>query len=180
MKSEISVLRYINSDGFTTQRDIARLTGMSLGNVNAVIKRLILKGFLQKRLNNERVIKYILTEEGKRKKALSLHEEYTDMICSVSSFQRNVEGIIKSYCVKDRLTPILLGEEDQLQGYLIGILNKLKVSYKILDLEEFERLDTFDIQSLIFVWHPNLELELKRRGTRYLNILEKVDQGIII
>jgi len=178
MKKELSVLRYINSDGNTTQRDIARLTGMSLGNVNAAIKNLIEKGLLLKKANNERVVEYILTSEGKRRKSTALLEEYSLIVESTLAFQQNVIEVIDECCTSKGLHPVLLGYEDGILRYLENILKSVDTQYEIKTVKSLSDFKARE-NTVTIVWQPDIESALKQKGLTYIHILDRINKSSI-
>ena len=69
MTNEFVVLKSIESKNTITQRELAKRTGLSLGAVNVLIKRLINKGLLKIEHINAKTMKYILTPKGIMEKA---------------------------------------------------------------------------------------------------------------
>ncbi len=62
---ELDVLQniYFHAD-HVRQRDLARIAGLSLGMINAIIKRLVKKGWLTIKKTNNRNIRYIVSPAG--------------------------------------------------------------------------------------------------------------------
>lgn len=62
---ELEVLQKIYENrAHVRQRDLARIVGLSLGMTNAIIKRLVQKGWLKARKVNERNIHYAVSPRG--------------------------------------------------------------------------------------------------------------------
>ena len=64
MTNEFEIIKSVESKNTITQRELAKKTGLSLGAVNVLIKRLIQKGLLKIEQINARTIRYILTPKG--------------------------------------------------------------------------------------------------------------------
>lgn len=66
----------------TSQKELAKKVGFSVGKVNYVIKALLEKGFIKAenfvKSPNKRVYKYILTSDGLKNK-IALTEKYIDI-----------------------------------------------------------------------------------------------------
>lgn len=66
--SELALLERVQeavgSDGKLTQRDLARSSGLSLGMTNALLKRLMERGWLLMKRSSIRSVRYVLTPEG--------------------------------------------------------------------------------------------------------------------
>ena len=64
-EKELEILSYIHSQKDTVpQRDLARVVGLSLGMTNAILKRLMEKGWLMIKKVNNRNIQYIVNPKG--------------------------------------------------------------------------------------------------------------------
>ena len=66
--SELALLERVQeavlSEGKLTQRDLARSSGLSLGMTNALLKRLMERGWLLMKRSSIRSVRYVLTPEG--------------------------------------------------------------------------------------------------------------------
>lgn len=66
---ELRVLTDVSSDGFVTQRRLAKRYGLALGLTNLLIRRLVRKGYI-KIVNLQRNrIRYLITPTGLMEKA---------------------------------------------------------------------------------------------------------------
>jgi Transcriptional regulators len=175
MNKELNVLESINSIGNTTQRDIAKLTGISLGNVNAAIKSLIAKGYLIKATGKEKEVQYVLTDEGKRKKSIALLDKYSDVIRSVSYIQNQIEEVLGIYCTEKCLKPVLFGEEDEIISQLRIILHKMNIKFDERKIADRVNINYNGESSIFIVWHPDTEAKVRDSGLNYINIIDKID-----
>lgn len=83
--SEFIILENIyGSEGALRQRDLASAAGMSLGMTNAILKRLVKKGFITVQKLNSRSIQYAVTLEGINE---ILHRSYR-------YFKRTIKNIV--------------------------------------------------------------------------------------
>lgn len=175
MNKELSILKNINSVGNTTQRDIAKKTGISLGNVNAAIKNLILKGYLHKITNSEREVKYVLTKEGERNKSIALLNRYSEIIDLTLSIQKQIEETVNDLCIKRGLFPILVGEDNEIKTYLIKALNKMDIGFEERKIAEVANIN-YNVESkIIIIWHPDAGIQMKDADIRYINIIDKIE-----
>ena len=95
MTSELEILQSIELKQNITQRELAQRTGLSLGAVNVLIKRLIHKGLLKIEHINARTIKYILTPKGLMEKA-SLTYQYIKISYNyILNIENKLEEIVK-------------------------------------------------------------------------------------
>lgn len=64
-EKELEILEHIYHGQETVrQRDLARIVGLSLGMTNAILKRLVLRGWISVRKINNRNIHYVVTPNG--------------------------------------------------------------------------------------------------------------------
>jgi len=69
VQNEYIVLDYLKDNYQTSQRKIAEKTGLSVGTVNLLIKKMVKKGFIKLERINGRTLRYILTPKGMAEKA---------------------------------------------------------------------------------------------------------------
>jgi DNA-binding MarR family transcriptional regulator len=67
MEHEYEVLNHLQENEITTQRRISKRTGLSLGAVNLLLKKMARKGLIKIEKLNSRTMRYILTPQGYRK-----------------------------------------------------------------------------------------------------------------
>jgi DNA-binding MarR family transcriptional regulator len=68
MEVEYQVLTHLQENEQTTQRNISQRTGLSLGAVNILLKKMARKGLIKIEKLNTRTIRYILTPQGMKEK----------------------------------------------------------------------------------------------------------------
>lgn len=175
MNKELNVLKNINNVGNTTQREIAKVTGISLGNVNAAIKSLILKGYLIKDIRKDKDVLYVLTDEGKRKKSMALLDKYSEVIGLTVYIQKQMEEIVSDCCMKKGLKPVLLEEEDEIKTQLRIILCKMNISFEERKIADTANINYNGESSIYILWHPDTEAEISRLGVNYINLIDKID-----
>ena len=71
---EINILEVLHDGDEFSQRDIAKLTGMSLGMVNMLLNKCVKKGLVKIEHLNSRSVKYILTPKGIQEKSAKMIE----------------------------------------------------------------------------------------------------------
>ena len=67
METEFKVLSHLHENESTTQRHISKRTGLSLGSVNLLLKKMVRKGLVKIERLNKRTVRYILTPRGIKK-----------------------------------------------------------------------------------------------------------------
>ncbi len=89
-EKEISVIHLIQSHPNLNQREIAKTSGISLGLVNVILKRLASKGLLKAKRINSRKLSYVLTPSGFLQVVHSTLREINRNILEVKSIQKKV------------------------------------------------------------------------------------------
>ncbi len=69
MEHEYQVLTHLQENETTTQRKISKRTGLSLGAVNLLLKKMGRKGLIKIERLNARTVRYILTPKGIQEKS---------------------------------------------------------------------------------------------------------------
>ena len=68
MEQEYQVLNHLQENETTTQRHISTNTGLSLGAVKLLLKKMARKGLIKIEKLNSRTMRYILTPKGIKEK----------------------------------------------------------------------------------------------------------------
>ena len=128
MTNELEILRSVDSTDKITQRELAKRTGLSLGAVNVLIKRLMHKGLLKIEHINTRTIRYILTPKGLLEKA-RLTYDYI-----VFSY-KHISVIENEYALIDNKTNLVkiisIWKKDELYEIITTKLNSINQAYNI-------------------------------------------------
>lgn len=85
-QSELAVLEHLSdTPQAISQREIARRSGMSVGLINAILKKLVKTGYVKTSNLNRRSIEYILTPQGFAQKA---RKSYHYVVDTVKRYQK--------------------------------------------------------------------------------------------
>lgn len=91
---ELSILESLNSESHAiSQRELARRTGLSVGFVNAIIKKLIRTGYIKTGHLNHRSLEYLLTPQGFAHTALKSYHYIANTVRSYQTIQERLKGI---------------------------------------------------------------------------------------
>lgn len=180
MENELQILNSIEKNENATQRMIARNTGLSLGNVNILIKRLVKKGLLKIERLNSRTIRYILTPQGLKKKAEATYKYVVASYRYINEINSRIDALLGSEIFINAKKVILLGNQDEIFELLKSKLNHAGISYEFIKLfdELINKLTTNNHQltttnhQLIIIWHPDFADLLKSESIDYVNLLD--------
>jgi DNA-binding MarR family transcriptional regulator len=109
---ELDVLEHIAELGDVRQRDLARIVGVSLGMVNAILRRLSKKGLLTVHKINNRNIAYAVTPEGMEAIAKRSYRYLRRTIKNVVDYRDTIEAIVRAAKHDGFGRLVLVGESD--------------------------------------------------------------------
>ena len=169
---ELNILEVFEQLDNPSQREVAEETGMSLGMVNALVKRLVKKGLLKVEKLNSRNFHYLLTPHGLKKLTSR----------SLSYFRRSYRAVRElSFQIRERAQECkaegrricLYGPKDEVYDLARDIFKEMEVDYEhCSDLDQVEAGE----KVAVFYWLPEDEEELKEgladsKEVQVINIL---------
>lgn len=171
MTNELEILRSVDSTDKITQRELAKRTGLSLGAVNVLIKRLMHKGLLKIEHINTRTIRYILTPKGLLEKARLTYDYIVFSYKYISVIENR---IIQKIDNKTNLVKIILfGKKDELYEIITSKLNSINQAYKYID--EVSKLKMYNNERyIIIVWNPEDKDTFQNEKSNIYNILNEI------
>lgn len=151
MTNELEILKSVNEENKITQRELAKRTGLSLGTVNVLIKRLIHKGLIKIEHINSRTIKYVLTPKGIAEKARLTYQYIVNSYYYIISVEQKIEQIISNKNEEKKV--ILYGEKDELYDIITAKLRSKNKEFAYVQRGSDLSVYTSD-QYIIITWHP--------------------------
>ena len=166
-EKEIDVLKALSNIDDPSQRDIEEHTDMSLGTINAVIKKCVNKGLIKVEGASHASMKYILTPRG-IKRLTSRTLAYIQ-----SSYQaiKKLRQTVKNRARKDAeagRSLYIYGAEDEVRELVVKSLEELGLEYEVK--EEVEEI--LAQGSVVYYWDPDLQDELEAENLMNCNVLE--------
>jgi DNA-binding MarR family transcriptional regulator len=177
MENELLILNTIEKNNNATQREIAKNTGISLGNVNILIKRLVKKGMIKIERINPRAVQYILTPHGFRGKAEATYRYIVSSYRYITEINRKIDILFEKYFTKQQKHVYLFGDRDEISEILINKLNSANMEYTSLEnLDEVKACPYIMLgeDPAVIVWQPEYEELLKKIGINYIYLLEEI------
>ncbi len=92
---ESLLLDFISKKSSISQRELARKTGISLGLINVILKRLIKAGYLRASQLNKRKLEYLLTPQGFIETAKKTYDYTINTIRSYKMLEANLSKLLK-------------------------------------------------------------------------------------
>jgi len=172
MENEYQVLNHLQENEMTTQRKISSHTGLSLGAVNLLLKKMVRKGLIKVEKLNARTVRYILTPHGMKEKTKLTYQFIRSSYRQIINITGAVETLIIEEQSKDSINNVILyGPADEVEQILINTLRGLNVTPEIKRPEE----DNFKPgpDQLILTWRSEDEesLPVNCRAVNIMNLV---------
>ena len=158
--SEIDILQILDENKDISQREIARLSGFSLGKVNILLKRFAKEGFVKIEKLNSKNLRYMLTPEGMThltRKTLNYmknsYQAVNYLITKVKklSLKKKFEG--KNF--------LIYGDKDEIHDIIIVTLKQLDVDY--VSIHDIDKTNfSSDENFIVLYWNPDYIEKIKK------------------
>ena len=172
MEHEYRVLSHLQENETTTQRNISRRTGLSLGAVNLLLKKMARKGLVKVEKLSARTVRYILTPRGIKEKTRLTYQFIRSSYHQIMNMTNAVEALIaENYIANTTDRVILYGPADEVEQILKDTLRGLDIEPEIRRPEE----DNFkpEPHHLTLTWRYEDEESLTG-NSRVFNILNLI------
>lgn len=173
MDKELLLLRKLYRNPESTQRNMAKATGISLGCVNALIKDFVKKDIIKVKKVEKRTTLYSLTSVGINQKS-QLTYKYIEEACEfLRELSISMDKLIKKLANGTNML-VLFGRKDALYELIVERLDKNKIEYKYYNnLDDIIMLSSMhDI--LVVVWEPENINTIKNIECSYVNLLGEI------
>ncbi len=172
MENEYQVLAHLQNNEKTSQRVIAQHTGLSLGAVNILIKKMVRKGFLKVDKLNSRTMRYVLTPQGIKEKTRLTYHFVRNSYHQIVRITNAVEKLITSELSRDDFSGFALyGPPDEIEQILKNIFGNMRINTDIIrpDQSSFVSKDN----RTILIWRPEDE-EAASFNSNVFNVMKLV------
>lgn len=172
--SKKNLLEILEGNEDLSQREIARLSGFSLGKVNLLIKEYVKKGMIEVKKLNAKKMKYILTPKGMthltRKTLNYLKRSYNEI--SLLNYKIRQLILLKRDENKEFF---IYGKKDEIHSIIITVLNKIGVGYTTIHSIDKSNFDP-NQQFIVLYWDPDFIYKVKKsrkhnKNVEFVNIL---------
>ena len=109
---EAIILEHIYYNDSLKQRELADKAGVSLGMVNAILKRLMEKGWLMTRRLNSRNISYVVSPAGEEEIFKRSYGHFKRIIEDISLYREKIDQIVAEAADAGYVEIILAGKSD--------------------------------------------------------------------
>ncbi|MCB4755562.1 MAG: winged helix-turn-helix transcriptional regulator [Elusimicrobia bacterium] len=104
------VLNLLARDPHLSQRELASNTGLSLGLINLIIKRLIKTGYLKVLNLNSNKAKYLLTKKGMLEKTNRTASYISQTINTFKTYKSRIDELVQELVKNGHKSFVILGE----------------------------------------------------------------------
>ncbi len=173
MEQEYKVLSHLQENEVTTQRKISSNTGLSLGAVNLLLKKMVRKGLIKVEKLNTRSVRYILTPQGMQEKARLTYSYIRQSYRQLLKINQALDELIADYKQQiNSRTVIVFGPQDEIREIITQRLHDLDLNYETYtDLDSFINQVNNPADSLIITWREEEE-EALPSNPRAVNIMK--------
>ena len=154
MNDELDILNIVNDNPSVSQRKIAEQTGISLGQVNFLIKKCVRKGLIKIEGQTPKSIRYNLTPKGFLEKAEKTLQYVKISYAGVIRMTNRVKALGQQYSEEGCII-YLPGSRDEMMEICLLALNDTDVKYHVGAPSENEADDSaVDIKqpAVVFYW----------------------------
>lgn len=130
VREELDILNIVAKDPFTSQRQIAKQAGISLGQVNFLMKKFVTKGLIKIEGQTAKSLQYHLTPSGMAAVAEKTLRYMKNSYIAVREMINSIAGIGREY-QSEGYSIYISGSRDEMMELCILALNDAKLSYRI-------------------------------------------------
>jgi len=134
MKSEYQILTHLSQTGETSQRKLATRTGVSVGTVNLLLKKMVRKGLVKLERVNGRTLRYIITPKGMAEKSRLAYQYLKSSYQQIIKINRALEQAVADETAALGKSPqvIFYGPADEILEILKLAASDLRLNYRVL------------------------------------------------
>ena len=160
---EAIILEHIYFNDSLKQRELADKAGISLGMTNAILKRLIEKGWLITKRLNSRNISYVVSPAGLEEIFKKGYQHFKRTIDDVALYRVGIEQLISEAVAQGYKCVVLVGKSD-LDFIIEYACGKAGVEFKIFE-------DNQVTDKVFVLYSEQYELTDKTAERRWLRVI---------
>lgn len=160
MDRDFLLLTHISQNENVSQRQLAKLLDVSLGTVNGIIQQMLQNGCLTLDTSNHKQVKYFLTPEGYKIKALKNYDWIVKSYHTISQTKLHIRNHIEKQIAQGIDLFYLFGVKDEIYRLIKMCLIELKREHQI-DFRHITNLDTLDQVGAFCVLYWNNEFPVE-------------------
>lgn len=150
---EFELINILGPQISANQRDLSKRSGMSLGLVNMVLRRLIAKGCIRMDQLNKRKVRYFLTPKGFSQKMKISVGYMWKTINSISRIKESLESVLVDLYEQNHRKFFIYGQSDF--GKLIESVF-LSDRFFDCDFEFIDQMPQYDVDGVLLICKENV------------------------
>ena len=172
MENEYEVLAHLHENELTTQRKISKHTGLSLGAVNLLLKKMARKGLVKVEKLSARKVRYILTPQGMQEKSRLAYRFIRKSYKQILKINLLLDHLLIEHadCINGKAV-ILCGPADEIMEILTHLLNLNNIKSELCSDTDCLNKLTASTDQLVLIWREEEEEKLEGR-LGAVNIME--------
>lgn len=176
MENEYRILDTIEKNQEATQREISKHTGISLGSVNVIIKRLIKKGLVKIERLSPRTIRYILTPAGMKEKTRTTYKYIVNSYNYIRKINIKIDRVIVENTQEGLKSVVLFGSGDEIYTLLQKKLNTHNIPFvHIVSIKNLNNTCRNNKNGTrIILWEPEKAEQLEQRKIKHINLISAI------
>lgn len=177
-EEEFRLIREVGKDNNLTQRKISQKTGISLGTVNLILKRLTKKGYVKVRRLNRRNLQYLLTPKEFAEITKRSYHYLLTTIDSVRKIKAEVQELVLQEYRKGKTQFIIFGDGELADIIELSLKNLDKSNLKYRRASRVEEINSDKAVILLAQTEPRLRiLHPELRTAKCMDVLTTITQN---
>lgn len=170
MDKEYIVLEEINENKHISQRQLAQKTGLSLGSINLLLKKMIKEGFIKiESIPANRVV-YMLTPKGMMEKANKTYKYIKHHYRMIEETKEKLKKVLSQLIEENKNIHVILDEEEISQLVKI-VIEEMEIKEKVVLIDNEEEVYQADL--LVILNRVDYEKHVGENG-KVINLMEKL------
>ena len=166
MTEELDILRIVADNPHISQRKIAERTGVSLGQVNFLIKKCVKKGLIKIEGQTSKSVRYNLTPKGISEKATKTLQYIKISYGAVLDLSDKIKSLAEKY-KSEGLDIYIYGNEDEMMEICKLAIERANIEYYLLNNTNNSN------NYVVFYWDSMDIPDMKNEEIiKWINILE--------
>lgn len=157
MEKQYQVLAYLYNEEYTSQRAIAEKTGLSLGTVNILLKKMIEKGLVKTERLDARSLRYIVTPKGLTEKMKLTYSFVKRSYLYIKKIMNVMDEIINNAKKRGLNEVYLIGNKNEVYEIIKIALKENNVCYTYIN--DVSQLSDKK-EDLIIIWEAEVERQI--------------------
>lgn len=169
MDKEYIILESIDNNSMTTQRELSKKLGISLGSINLLINKMVREGLIKIEKANANTILYMLTPKGFMEKLNKTYDYIRIHYKYITEIKEKFKYQLSNLNYKGKII-VILGQDEisDLVGTAIKELNKPN----LMQASNSEDVDS--VSCLIVVLDNEMYNYYKDKGYEVVNLMERI------